>query len=48
MEQFQPDELTLALQMEQFWGAFAHGATGDISISSSNVMCFLPRSYLLY
>eukprot|EP00026_Physarum_polycephalum_P008103 Phypoly_transcript_08181.p1 GENE.Phypoly_transcript_08181~~Phypoly_transcript_08181.p1 ORF type:complete len:509 (+),score=48.86 Phypoly_transcript_08181:192-1529(+) len=34
---FQPDELTLALQMEQFWGQFAHGATGPITIPSSNV-----------
>lgn len=35
--QFQPDEITLATQMEQFWGSFAHGATGPISIPASNI-----------
>lgn len=34
---FEPDEITLADQMEQFWGTFAAGATGPISIPASNV-----------
>jgi carboxylesterase type B len=35
--EFQPEEITLAQQMEQFWGEFANGATGPISIPSSTV-----------
>jgi len=35
--QFQPDEITLATQMEQFWGLFAHGSSGPISIPSSPI-----------